>query len=293
MKRAKRVNNRWLSGYLLIAVGLFALAACNSTADRDGQQHSINVVTSGGFAAAYNVLAPQFEAETGIKLNTAYGSSSGGAPDSIPVRLSKGEAIDVIILSKPSLTNLTALGEVDADSRTDLVQSKIGMAVKSGADQPDISSESAFITAVMQAKSIGYSASASGTYLSTKLFPRLGIWDAIEPKSQRILSKRVASVVASGEVEIGFQQISEILPIEGADYVGPIPAGFQKVTTFSAAITQRAVNREHAKKLLAYLSSTEVAETIAATGLQPLAVAQAPAQTPAQTPVPNKAIGGQ
>jgi molybdate transport system substrate-binding protein len=210
-------------------------------------------VTSGGFAAAYNVLGPKFEEQMGIKLETAYGSSSGGAHDSIPVRLARGEEIDVIILSQSSLNELTNQGEVEPDSRVDLVHSMIGMAVKSGADKPDISTKEA----------------SSGTYLSTVLFPRLGIWEQIKDKSMPVLSERVATVVARGEVEIGFQQISEILPIPGADYAGPIPDEVQKVTTFSAGITKRAVNKQDASKLIEYLSSKQVAGTIASTGLSP------------------------
>jgi len=123
---------------------------------------------------------------------------------------------------------------------------------------------------LLAAESIGYSASISGTYLSTELFPRLGIWEEIEPKSKRIVSERVATVVARGEVEIGFQQISEILPIEGIDLVGPIPSAVQKVSTFSAGITTRAENPEDAEALIDYLSSIEVAGTIADTGLEPV-----------------------
>ena len=143
------------------------------------------------------------------------------------------------------------------------------MAVRSGATKPDISSPDAFIAVLLAAPSIGYSASASGTYLSTVLFPRLGIWEQLEPKSRRVVGERVASVVARGEVAIGFQQISEILPIEGVDYVGPIPAELQRVTTFSAGLTTRASNHEDARALLEFLSSEAVAETIAATGLEP------------------------
>lgn len=227
-------------------------------------------MTSGGFAAAYNLLEPRFEKETGFTLETAYGASSGGAPDSIPERLSRGEPVDVIILSRPSLDNLTDLGEVRPESRVDLVRSSIGMAVRRGEPKPDITSVDAFVETVLAAESIGYSASASGTYLSTQLFPRLGIWEQVEGKSKRIISERVASVVARGEVSIGFQQVSEILPIAGVDYVGPIPDELQKITTFSAGVTMRALNPEGAALLTRFLSSLEVADTIAETGLIPV-----------------------
>lgn len=262
---------------VLALAGLaLAYAACqpgSQTIRQDGAAgdvREVKVVTSGGFAAAYSVLAPAFENETGIKLTTEYGSSSGGAPDSIPVRLERGEDFDVVILSQSSLNNLTDLGYVRPDSRKDLVRSSIGMAVREGAAVPDISTTDRFRQVLFEAESIGYSASASGTYLSTVLFPKLGIWEALEPKSRRILSERVASVVARGEVEIGFQQISEILPIEGAKFVGPIPAEYQKVTTFSTGITTRANNATDAQRLIDYLSSIEVADAIARTGLEPV-----------------------
>ena len=262
---------RWLSAALLIM-----LSACGGEVLRDEdpqsarESRSLTVITSGGFAAAYELLAPQFETQTGIELHTEYGSSSGGAPDSIPMRLARGEAADVIILSESSLDRLTLQGAVEPMSRVALVHSKIGMAVRHGASKPDISSEDAFATTLRNATSIGYSASASGTYLSQKLWPEMGIWEEISGKSKRILSERVASVVARGEVEIGFQQISEILPIEGADYAGPIPESLQRVTTFATGITVRAQNREDAQRLIDYLSSKEVASVIASTGLHPL-----------------------
>jgi len=234
------------------------------------ENYQLSVVTSGGFASAYDALAPQFELETGIQLHTSYGSSKGGSPQSIPMRLSRGEVFDVIILSRSSLDELTRKGEVDPRTRTDLVYSAIGMAVRSGAVKPDITSKEAFVKTLLAARSIGYSASASGTYLSTELWPQLGIWNQIKHKSRRILGERVASVVARGEVQIGFQQISEILPIVGAEYVGPIPKDLQKITTFSAAIPVNANNPEGARKLIDYLSSRKVTSDIASKGLVPV-----------------------
>jgi len=255
----------------------FFVVSCQPSTDNTAGSESakaeireIRVITSGGFTAAYNILAPEFERTTGIRLVTAYGASSGGAPDSIPSRLSRGESADMIILSRSSLDRLTAAGEIVAESRVDLVRSSIGMAVRSGMPKPDISTTDAFVATLLAAETIGDSASASGTYLSTVLFPKLGIWEQIEPKSKRILSERVATVVARGEVEIGFQQISEILPIDGIDYVGPIPEDVQKVTTFSTGITTRAENPADAQTLIDFLSSAAVASTISSTGLEPV-----------------------
>jgi len=212
---------------------LWFLAACqhaiapevaSNESENKNSQETISVITSGGFAAAYAVLEPLFEEQTGIDLHTSFGSSSGGAPDSIPVRLAQGQQFDVLIMSQGSLNKMIELGHVTPGTQKDLVRSMIGMAVKQGAVIPDISSKERFINVLYNADSIGYSASASGRYLSTKLWPAMGIWRQIEAKSKRILSERVATVVARGEVEIGFQQISEILPIAGVDYAGPIPA---------------------------------------------------------------------
>ncbi len=260
-----------------IAALLLLAAACSGSREAlpraaAAQRPVVKVITSGSFAAAYDVLAPRFEADYGVELQTSYRSSSGGATDSIPVRLGQGQVFDVIILSRPSLDRLTSEGEVVPGSRIDLLRSVIGMAVRAGAPVPDISTVDRFVDALRSAGSIGYSASASGTYLSGTLWPRMGLWDELRPKSQRILSERVASVVARGDVKIGFQQVSEILPVQGVELVGPIPEELQKVTTFSAAITVRATEPETAESLLDFLSSVEVADTIAKAGFRPAAL---------------------
>ena len=275
-----RSTGSFESSCKIILVAFFCLLlACNShepeAATKTAHSLTINVITSGGFAAAYNILEPMFEAETGINLVTSYGSSSGGAPDSIPVRLERGEQFDVLIMSRPSLDRLISRGDISALTPTNLVKSTIGMAVKTGMPKPDISTEEAFLETLRAAKSIGYSASASGTYLSRTLWPKMGIWEEIEKKSTRVLSERVATVVARGELEIGFQQVSEILPIEGAEFVGPIPDSLQKVTVFAAAITESAKNPEVAWKLIEYLSSRQAAEVIISTGLIPVVLESA------------------
>lgn len=254
---------------LIFVVLLFAAACSHSVQHSADSAPEIYVMSSGGFTAAYKILGPQFEEETGVRLITAYGASSGGAPDSIPERLRRGERADVVILSQRGLNAITDAGHVLRQSHAPLVNSRIGMAVKQGAEKPDIATTEAFVKALHSAKSIGYSASASGAYLSTVLFPKLGIWDDIKQKSFRIESERVAAVVARGDVEIGFQQISEILPIDGAAYVGPIPDDVQKVTTFSAGVTGKG-EEELVLSLLCYLFSDDNRETIAATGLSPI-----------------------
>ena len=260
----------------LLLVLAASIVACAPSGDAPAASEAntlqeVAVVTSGGLAAAYDVLAPRFQDETGIGLVTAYGASTGGAPDSIPARVERGERFDVLIMSQGGLNELIARGLVRPDSRVNLASSSIGVAVREGAPLPDISTPEAFVETLLAAESIGYSASVSGTYVSTELFPRLGVAEQLGPKSRRIVSERVAAVVARGEIELGFQQVSEILSIEGAAFAGPLPAEYQLVTTFSAGIATDAGNPDGAQRLMDFLASGAAAPTIAETGLEPAA----------------------
>src|SRR5580704_10129677 len=151
---------------------LLLICAFLTAATRDATQ--IQVVTSGAFTAAYLELVPAYERATHNKLDTQFGPSMGTTHNAIPVRLDRGEAIDVVIMAAPALDDLILRGKVRAGSRVDLVRSKIAMAVKAGAPKPDISTVDAFKRTLLAAKSIAYSDSASGVYLSTELFPKLG-----------------------------------------------------------------------------------------------------------------------
>jgi molybdate transport system substrate-binding protein len=229
----------------------------------------IHVMTSGAFTAPYLEVVPEFERTTGHKVVTAFGASMGNAPDSIPVRLQRGERADIVILAAEALEGLVKQGKVLAGSRVDLVRSRIALAVRAGATKPDISSLDAFVRTVLAATSIAYSASASGTYLSTELFPKLGIADRIKAKSRRIDSEPVGNVVARGEAEIGFQQVSELLPVKGIEIVGPLPEGAQRVTIFSAGLTTAAAHSQAAKALIEYLASPAIFSTLRKDGLEP------------------------
>jgi molybdate transport system substrate-binding protein len=160
-------------------------------------------------------------------------------------------------------------GKVQAGSRVDLVQSLMGMAVKAGAPKPDISTIDALKRTLLAAKSIAYSDSASGVYLSTELFPKLGIADQIRGKSRKIEADPVGEAVARGEIEIGFQQISELRPVKGIDIVGPLPPGAQKVTIFAAGIPATSKHPAEAKALIQWLASPAAYSAIKASGLEP------------------------
>jgi molybdate transport system substrate-binding protein len=227
----------------------------------------IKVMTSGAFTAAYLELAPEFERATGHRIVTE-ATSMGTGSTSIPARLERGEAIDVVIVAERDLEELIKTGRVRAGTRVDLARSAIGMAVRRGAPKPDISSVDALRRTLLEARSIAYSASVSGTYLSTELFQRLGIADRVLPKSRKIEGERVGAVVARGEAEIGFQQISELLPVPGIDLVGPLPPDVQRVTVFSAGIGVAATNPALAKSFVEFLASPAALSAIRKSALE-------------------------
>jgi molybdate transport system substrate-binding protein len=261
---------------------IVALLWSGSAASAD----DIRVMTSGGFTAAFLELVPAFERATGHKVVTTFGGSMGDGPETIPNRLQRGEPADIVILASTALDQLMADGQVVPGSRVDLVRSTIGMAVRAGAPRPDITTVPALIQTLLNAKSIGYSASASGVYLSTELFTRLGIAEQVLPKSRSAAGQRVGVLIARGEVEIGFQQVSELLPEPGIDYVGEIPAEVQRVTLFSAGLASRALHPEPAKALIRHLASPDAYDVIRKTGLEPAAT---PASTsPVSPPVPTR-----
>jgi molybdate transport system substrate-binding protein len=233
----------------------------------------VRVMISGGLSAAYNALVPEFEKATGNKVVTAYGPSMGTTTNAIPMRLERGEPADVLILVGYALGDLIKQGKVVPDSRVDLVNSKIGVAVKAGAPKPDISSADAVKRALLAAKSVAYSDSASGVYISTEMFAKLGIADAMKDKAKKIPATPVAEIVARGEAEIGFQQISELKPVAGIDIVGPLPDALQKVTVFSAGIATVSKEPEAGKALIKFLASPAAKDTIVNSGLEPIAAA--------------------
>ena len=146
----------------------------------------VRVMISGGLTAAYRALVPEFERSTGHKVLTAYGPSMGTTVNAIPIRLERGEPADVLIMVGYALDDLAKQGKVISDSRVELVKSPIGVAVKSGTPKPDISTADALKRALLAAKTIAYSDSASGVYVSTEMFGKLGIADAMKDKARKI-----------------------------------------------------------------------------------------------------------
>ncbi len=252
---------------VLAAVAALLLFAGSATR---ANAADVNVMISGGFSAALRDLAPDFERATGNHVVMISGPSMGNTPQAIPARLERGEQADVVIMVGYALDGLIKQGRVAADSRVDLARSRIGMAVRAGAPKPDISTVDAFKNTLLAAKSITYSDSASGVYLSTELFSRLGIADQLKSKSTMIPADPVGNVVARGDAEIGFQQISELLPVAGIDVVGPIPAELQKITTFSGGLVTGAQHADAGKALLAFLRAPAGAAAVVRSGMEPI-----------------------
>jgi molybdate transport system substrate-binding protein len=243
--------------------GVLLLAGSASAAE-------VRVMISGGLTAAYKALVPQFEKATGNTVVTAFGPSMGTTVNAIPVRLERGEPADVLIMVGYALGDLIKQGKVVADSRVDLVTSPIGVAVKAGAPKPDISSADAVKRALLAAKTIAYSDSASGVYISTEMFGKLGIADAMKDKARKIPATPVGEIVAHGDAELGFQQISEMLPVPGIDIVGPLPPDLQQITVFSAGIATGSKEPDAGKALIKFLASPAARDTIVKSGMVPI-----------------------
>jgi molybdate transport system substrate-binding protein len=250
-----------LSGLAALLVAVSAVAA------------DVHVMISAGFFGVYSQLGPAFERASGHRLVTTRGPSMGDSPEAIPARLKRGEAADVVIMDGGAAEELVKAGLARADSKVDLARSQIGMVVRAGAAKPDIGSVEAFRNALLSAKSIAYSDSGSGAYLSSTLFAKLGVADQVAGKSRKVRGppsgEPVAAVVARGEAEIGFQQVSELIHVPGVAFVGAIPAELQPGFTFAGAIVLAAQQPEAADALIRFLASPAAAPTISNAGLTP------------------------
>lgn len=230
----------------------------------------LKIITSGAFAAALVKLLPIYRETNTCELDLSFGSSLGAAHDSIPTRLAEGEQFDLFFLASAAIEDFTAKGFIRAESRADLVESHIGAMVRSDDPSPDIGSVEAFRETLLASRSVAHAASASGIYLSTEVFPGLGIAEQMKRTARTVFSERVGSVVARGEADLGFQQISEILPIEGVKIVGRLPIELRRPFVFCAGIGAESEKVEEAKRLLRFLVSETAAPVIRDTGLDPL-----------------------
>ncbi|ELY2498126.1 substrate-binding domain-containing protein [Cronobacter muytjensii] len=243
-------------------------ALVGGSASAGALAQDLTVMISGGFKAALEQLRPVYEKQSGNHLIVIPGPSMGKTPQAIPNRLARGEPADVVIMVGDALGHLERAGRIAPGTRTELADSPTGIVVPKGAPVPVIKTDDDLRQMLLAPKSVAYSDSASGRYVSHELFRKLGIEKQVGTKAQMVERIPVASEVAKGKYAVGFQQVSELLPVPGVTFVGELPDDVQYITRFAGAVTTRAAHPEEGKALLAFLSSPDAQKTIHATGMR-------------------------
>jgi len=226
------------------------------------------VMTSGAFTAAHLALVPQLEKLTGKKVVTAT-TSVGTGETSIPNRLKRGEIADLVIVADALMQQLIEEKLVEKEGCEPVARSSIGIAVRAGTPKPDLSTVEGLKRTLLDAKCIAYSASVSGQYLTQELLQKLGIADQVLGKCRFVGGgERTGAVVARGDADIAFQQISELLPVPGIAHITPLPPDVQKTSAFSAGVGGTARNPELARSVIRFLRTPEAAPAIRQSGLE-------------------------
>jgi molybdate transport system substrate-binding protein len=224
----------------------------------------IKVLSTQAPQEAYLELVAQFEKATGHKVATVFTGTLN-----VQKRLADGELYDLIIMAGPAIDDQIKLGKAVGGSRVDFAKSGTGLAVRKGAAKPDISSADALKKTLLAAKSIGYSTGPSGIYMLS-VFEKMGIADQVKSKLKQTPSGVfVGTLIASGEAEVGFQQISELVHFAGIDYVGPLPGDLQQMTMFSTGIHSGAKQADAARSLVKFITAPAAAPVIKKHGLEP------------------------
>ena len=260
-----RMSFRARVGMALAGGLLFAAIATTEGTVADAAE--VKVLTSVALTSALDELAPQFERATGNKLTIGYGLISD-----IRKRILEGESADVIILSRPVMDELQKQDKVAVGPITNVVGTAVSVAARAGAPKPDMSSVDAFKRSLLAAKSIVYAdpakGGASGVYFASVL-DRLGIAEQMKPKTILVPGAQAADVVAKGEAELGVAQASEIVPVAGAQLVGPLPGEYARVTVFSAGIGAGTKAPDAAKSLIQFLTGPTAAPVFKSKGFEP------------------------
>jgi molybdate transport system substrate-binding protein len=205
----------------------------------------------------------EFRARTGLTIEARYKSTNAQL-----IAIAEGATADVAIITRPAIDKLTAEGKIVPGSARDIAQSGIGLAVRTGAPKPDISTIEAFKRTILAAKSIAFSRlGASGVHFA-EVIERLGIADDIRRKAV-ISDAYMGEIVVRGEAELAVQQISELMPVAGIDIVGPLPGDLQKISLFAAAIFTAARNPAGGAKLVSFLAEPKLAAILERKGLNP------------------------
>jgi molybdate transport system substrate-binding protein len=222
----------------------------------------IKVLSGGAMKSLMLEVVPLFERATGSKVDIKFALTSVLTRD-----IEGGAAFDIALLPRPDLDALAQAGKIAAGTQTDVTRSAVGFCVKAGAPRPDISTADALKHALLNARSIGYSDGPSGAYIA-ELLRRLGIADVLKSKT-KLTSRLVAEIVAEGEAEVGMQQIVAILPVKGAELVGPLPSELQNIIVYAAGMAPSAAQSGAARTFVAFLAMPEVVALIRAKGMEP------------------------
>jgi molybdate transport system substrate-binding protein len=242
---------------------LMAAAACGVMMLSGAQAAEVKVLASGAVKEAALELFPQFEKVSGNKVAVTW----AGTVD-IKKKIAAGEIFDLVIVASPELDAFIKDGKFVAGSKVDLVKSSVGVAVKAGAPKPELKSGDDLKAALLSAKSVGYSTGPSGVYIQT-LAAKMGIADQVKAKAKVTPpGVPVASLLRSGEADIGFQQVSELIHEAGIDFIGPIPADVQNITVFSSGVPMTAKAQIEARALQKFLTAPAATPIIKKHGLE-------------------------
>jgi molybdate transport system substrate-binding protein len=225
-------------------------------------ENQIRVLSGGAMKSLMLEVMPLFERATGSRVDIKFALTSV-----LTREIEEGAVFDVALLPRPDLDLLAHAGKVAAGTQTDVTRSAVGFCVKAGAPKPDIGSIEALKRTLLNARSIGYSDGPSGAYIA-ELLRRLGIADQVKAKT-RLTSRLVAEIVAEGEAEVGMQQIVAILPVKGAELVGPLPSELQNIIIYAAGLAPGAAESGAARTFIAFLAMPEVVSLIRAKGMEP------------------------
>jgi len=222
----------------------------------------IKILSGGAMKSLMVEVVPLFERTSAAKVEVKFALTSV-----LKKEIEDGAAFDIALLPRPELDALVEAGKIAAGTQTDITRSTVGLAVRAGAPKPDISTVAALKRTLQDAKSIGYSDGPSGAYIA-ELLVRLGIAEAMKPKT-RLTSRPVAEIVAEGEAEVGMQQIVAILPVKGAELVGPLPGELQNIIVYAAGLASAGGQSATARAFVAFMATPEVVRMIRAKGMEP------------------------
>ena len=242
--------------------------AISLAASPGNAMEKLTVMISGGFSLAYRQVLPEFERSTGISVTTLSGASQGTGPKTIKSQLEQGVDVDVVILSGEGLDELKASGRIAAGSEVKLAGVPLGAAIRQGSPKPDISSVDALKRALLGARLVALPGSTSGIFMKNEVFPRLGIADKV---SSKLFARGIESTnaLAAGEADLAIGPISEQVNQPGIEVIGPLPGEVQLVQMFTAAIVEKAQNKEQAKRLIEFLASDRTTAAIRNSGMEP------------------------